>query len=55
MQVEVRFEAARHGFEIVEGPITFRERAEGGSKLGLREILGFTIRVFQLSIKTSEN
>jgi dolichol-phosphate mannosyltransferase len=51
IQVEVLSEAAHRGFKIVEVPITFRERAGGKSKLGLREILRFTRRVFQLSLK----
>lgn len=53
IQVEILSEAAHRGFKIVEEPITFRGRAEGKSKLGLREIFGFTRRIFQLSMKTS--
>jgi dolichol-phosphate mannosyltransferase len=52
IQVEVLSEAAHRGFKVVEVPITFRERVEGRSKLGLREVLGFARRVFQLSLKT---
>ena len=55
VQMEVLSKVAHRGFKIVEKPITFRERTEGKSKLGLREILGFARRVFQLSLKTSDN
>ena len=55
IQMEFLSEAALRGFEIVEKPITFRERTEGKSKLRLREIYRFTRRVIQLSLKTKNN
>lgn len=53
VQMEVLSEAAHRGFKIVEKPITFRERTEEKSKLGLREILGFARRVLQRARRSS--
>jgi dolichol-phosphate mannosyltransferase len=52
IQMEILSKAANRGLNLVEKPITFRERVEGKSKLRLWEIFRFTRRVIQLSLKT---
>lgn len=48
IQIEIISRAARRGFEIVERPITFRDRTTGESKLGSKDIWGFARRAFDL-------
>ena len=47
-QIEMNWEVRRHGYEIVEIPIYFRERREGASKMSFHVQAEAAIRPFQL-------
>ena len=50
-QVEVLYLATKYGFTINEVPITFKERATGESKLGLKEIGNFARSLFSIKFR----
>jgi dolichol-phosphate mannosyltransferase len=50
-QIEMTYRALRHGFSVVEMPITFAERAQGRSKMSHRIMLEAVVRVVQLRIE----
>ena len=53
IQIEILYKAFLKGFEIVERPITFLERAGGESKLGLGDIIRYVIMVSRLRNEVS--
>ena len=54
IQIEILAEAARHGFEIKETPITFQDRTTGESKLKSGQMWEFTKRIYTLFRKSEE-
>ncbi|KYH39349.1 MAG: hypothetical protein AYL28_000730 [Candidatus Bathyarchaeota archaeon B23] len=54
LQVEILSVAHRLGVEIVEAPITFRERRRGRSKLGLGEMWSFLRTLLRLFLHSGE-
>ncbi|MEM2123117.1 MAG: polyprenol monophosphomannose synthase [Candidatus Bathyarchaeia archaeon] len=46
-QLEILFEALKHGLRVGAVPIVFRDRTKGASKLGLKEIIEF----FRISLR----
>ncbi len=50
-QIEVLYLASKLGFEVKEVPITFNERREGESKLGIKEIFRFAEAVLSLKFR----
>lgn len=50
-QIEVLYLASKLGFKVKEVPITFNERRDGESKLGIREMFRFAIAMFSLRFR----
>lgn len=51
IQVEILSVGQRQGFKINEIPIVFRDRIEGESKLGSKEVWGFVKKLFTLTAR----
>jgi hypothetical protein len=51
IQVEILSVVKRQGFKINEIPIVFRDRIEGESKLGSKEVWGFVKKLFTLTAR----
>ena len=49
-QIEMKFTAIKHGFNVVEIPIIFTDRTEGTSKMSPRIIREACLSVIQLKI-----
>ncbi len=52
IQIEALYEAAQNGFEIIEVPISFRDRTSGESNLKPEQIGEFVKRVFTIARKS---
>jgi len=50
-QSSLLYELIRNGARVIEVPITFQERSQGESKLGLRDQVEFIINLFKLRHK----
>ncbi len=50
-QVEAIYIAKKHGYRVMEVPITFVERAAGRSKMGLREMASFLIGLLKIRLR----
>ena len=50
-QIEMVYRLEKAGFKITEVPVTFPDRQAGESKLGLKDILEFFIKIIKLRLK----
>ena len=49
-QVEMIYFAMKNGFKVAEIPIIFKNREDGKSKLGLKEVVRFFVTVSKLAL-----